>query len=287
MQKYTLSDDMAIHDLYTFLYQEKGCDFLFPGERHDFWELIYVDQGYLYLLIDEAGYKVNQGEMYFFNRNQNHIVWSDHKTAPCFLTISFDMEFADCAFFEHRKFLIDHELKNIIAKLMNERLAAFEGALTSEIGIKRTPCLAGSEQLLKIYLIELLLKLYRRGHEKSVNLAPSPIIQQKSENMIYNRSMSFITEHLHEKLLLEQISRSVHVSPSYLNRIYRNTSGMSVMEHVAHLKLEKTKELIRESKMTLTEIADALGFSSIHYFSRLFKRHYGISPSAYSKSIRL
>lgn len=80
-----LKDEITINGIYTFFYQEKDVSFIFPGETHDFWELIYMDKGFAYLLIDDKGFKINQGELFFFNKNQNHIVWSDSNVAPFFL----------------------------------------------------------------------------------------------------------------------------------------------------------------------------------------------------------
>lgn len=60
-----LKDEITINGIYTFFYQEKDVSFIFPGETHDFWELIYMDKGFAYLLIDDKGFKINQGELFF------------------------------------------------------------------------------------------------------------------------------------------------------------------------------------------------------------------------------
>ena len=59
----------------------------------------------------------------------------------------------------------------------------------------------------------------------------------------------------------------------------------SPKSYLLNIKLQKSKELIRENQYTISEIADMLGFSSIHYFSRLFKKYFDLSPSEYAKEI--
>jgi len=54
---------------------------------------------------------------------------------------------------------------------------------------------------------------------------------------------------------------------------------------MVQIKLKKSKELIRENKYTISEIAFMLGFSSIHYFSRTFKQHFNLTPSEYAKKL--
>jgi YesN/AraC family two-component response regulator len=59
----------------------------------------------------------------------------------------------------------------------------------------------------------------------------------------------------------------------------------TVKNYINELKLNKSKELIKSSTYTLSEISEILGFSSIHYFSKKFKLNFGVSPTEYSKSI--
>ncbi len=287
MELIELPDDIVINGIFTLIYQEKGADFLFPGEKHDFWEFIYADKGFVYLLVEDKGYKLNQGEIFFFGRNQNHIVWSDSRTAPCFLTASFDMQFEDGAFFEHRCFNVDNGLKAVIKKILEERLNAFEGNIGMGVAKHRETPAMGSRQLIKAYLSELLIRLYRQDCMVEDHVLQPSVIRRESENRIFRQCVEFINENINNRLTLEQVCKSVHVSASHLNRIFNKNSGTSVMDYIMCAKLEKSKGLLRESSMNISQISYDLGFSSIHYFSRLFKQKYGITPREYSKSIKI
>jgi AraC-like DNA-binding protein len=60
---------------------------------------------------------------------------------------------------------------------------------------------------------------------------------------------------------------------------------MTIVDYINKYRLEQSKHLLMESNYNITQIADMLGFTSIHYFSRQFKSHFGISPSEYIKTI--
>lgn len=281
-----LNESLIIRGIYTIYYQEKSADFIFPGETHDFWELIYMDRGYAYLLIEDKGYKISEGDLFFFDRNQNHIVWSDDTTAPCFLTISFEMSFHESNYFRYKRFKADPDIRELFRRILAERLNAFEGSIHSNIGVRKGKDGAVAEQLIKIYLTEVLLKLYRQEDTALSCNIHSEIIKAKSENIILRKCMDYISEHINEKLFIEQISQCIPVSSSYLNRLFKRHTGFPVIDYVNNMKLDKAKEMIRASELNMTEISESLGFSSIHYFSRIFKKKFGISPRIYSKSIK-
>lgn len=281
-----LHDEIQIKGIFTLAYQEKGTNFLFAGETHDFWELIYLDKGFVYLLLDDRGYKVNQGELFFFNRNQNHIVWSDSSVAPCFFTLSFSMEFSHPEVFEFRRFLVGEECKSIIKKIITERVSSFEGELTGTFGPPKSDSLPCCEQLLKLYLTELLISVYRTCLPQAEAPESISTIRNRTEAMLFHAAASYIQTHIGEKINIESLCGHVHVSHTQLNRAFHHQCGMSAGEYIAEKKLERAKELLAVSGMNITQVAQALSFSSVHYFSRAFKNKYRLSPREYSKSIR-
>jgi AraC-like DNA-binding protein len=76
------------------------------------------------------------------------------------------------------------------------------------------------------------------------------------------------------------------MSESGLKKIFSTDADCGVIDFFNNMKIEKAKEYIREDEKNFTQISDELGFTSIHYFSRLFKKKTGMTPSAYKKSLR-
>ena len=92
---------------------------------------------------------------------------------------------------------------------------------------------------------------------------------------------------LSQTLTLEQICRDNLIAPSQLQKLFHSKCGSGIIAYFSQMKITRAKELIREQNMNFTQIADSLGYASIHYFSRQFKKITGMTPSEYSCSIRM
>ena len=92
--------------------------------------------------------------------------------------------------------------------------------------------------------------------------------------------------HVREHLTKEQLCYDNILSRSTVQKIMNETCGCGAIEFFSHLKIETAKQLIRDNKMSITEIADYLGYTSIHYFSRQFRHLTFMSPTEYASSIK-
>ncbi len=91
----------------------------------------------------------------------------------------------------------------------------------------------------------------------------------------------YIERHLCEQITLEKLAETVHFSTSYLSSRFKERWGVPLMQYVNSLRIEKAKQMLLVSEETVSEIAQAVGFNSLHYFSRFFKQKVGVSPNAY------
>ena len=120
-----------------------------------------------------------------------------------------------------------------------------------------------------------LLALHSATEQSDVLRKISPYTQQ-------------ILDHIHENYASHidepQLARLVHLSVNYMHKIFVRDMKLSPIHYVNHYRLRCAKKLLKETDMTLTEIAEAVGMSGGNYFSRLFSKYnYGISPSKYRK----
>ena len=93
-------------------------------------------------------------------------------------------------------------------------------------------------------------------------------------------------QNVESKLKLTDIRKKFAISRSQLLRTFKSNIGCRVIEYWNDLKLERAKTMIREEKYNFTEISNILGYNSIHYFSRHFKRSTKMTPTQYSRSVR-
>ena len=107
-----------------------------------------------------------------------------------------------------------------------------------------------------------------------------------SENLIIRRAQQYITEHVRQKLTVPDIAKGIDVSPSYLTALFNKHLQISPGEYLRRIKLQESKQMIREGNLNMTQIAAELQYSTIHHFSRQFKEKFGITPTEYAKSVR-
>nr|WP_236017295.1 helix-turn-helix transcriptional regulator [Roseivirga sp. E12] len=86
---------------------------------------------------------------------------------------------------------------------------------------------------------------------------------------------------MNNSISLECLSKSIGISKFYLNRLFKELTYTTPVEYITSLRLTEAKNLLRESKMSIIEISTCCGFESQSYFSRTFKKAFGITPSAY------
>ena len=89
-----------------------------------------------------------------------------------------------------------------------------------------------------------------------------------------------------DSVSIEDICQRLNLSKSYLSSLYKRKTGKSIIAHFNEMKIEEARRLIASGRYNFTEIAERLGFSSIHYFSRMFKSVAGMTPSEYEKSLK-
>ncbi|MDD2393219.1 MAG: AraC family transcriptional regulator [Eubacteriales bacterium] len=253
----------------TLLYHEKEPNFRFKGESHPFWELTFVDLGDMCNLVEEKEYELKQGDLMLCLPDQFHSQYSRSGKAVRYLTVSFEMRFSDPGIFDGTVFECDEYMRNLMAAIMTE-------ARGSRIY---------SEDLILCYLKELIISLLRVNKIESSLKMSHPAVRRSMENKIAEQAKAYVADKLCEHMTVLDVARSIPVSESYMSKVFRKAEGVSLNNYIIERKLEKAKELLAAGDRSVTEIAEYLGYSNVHYFSAQFKRVYGISPKAFTGTI--
>ncbi|MCI9297756.1 MAG: AraC family transcriptional regulator [Lachnospiraceae bacterium] len=286
-----LQDTITIQNIYSIHYFEYMCDFSFPGESHDFWEFLCVDKGEVNVLADKKPHVLKKGEIIFHKPNEFHNVNSNGLIAPNLVVISFSCASPSMSFFEEKVLQISESERLLLAQIIQEAKHVFDGRLDDpyqeELIKAKQPAFAG-EQLIRLYLEQLLIQLIRRYTIgiPSQNTLLVKSIKQKADGELFEQIQKYMETHIRETLTIEQICKNNSIGRSQLQKLFRSKSGYGAIEYFSRLKVDLAKQMIRENHYNFTQIADALGFSSIHYFSRQFKQITGMTPSEYASSIK-
>ncbi len=84
----------------------------------------------------------------------------------------------------------------------------------------------------------------------------------------------------------EAVASHFHMNASYLSRLFKQQSDMSFIDYVTQVKLDKAKRLLSNSSLQIQEISDQLGYTNAQYFSTVFEKHIGITPTKYRKNLK-
>ena len=264
-----IEHQMRVEGLYTFFYQEKEQGFLFAGEAHPMIELTYVDQGSLHSVADGQDLLLKQGDIVIYGPNQWHMQYADIGVAPRFVTLSFDLSGGNLALLQNRRITAPQDVVSLLQRMLREqeRMDDF------------------STDMIISQLNQLLMILLRQASApRDVKLQTSNAVH--SENEIIRQAQIYVATHIREKLSVPLVARQVDVSPSYLTALFHKNLQISPGEYIRRIKLQESKQMIRENNLNFTEIAAALQYSTVHHFSRQFKEKFGITPTEYAKSVR-
>lgn len=121
-----------------------------------------------------------------------------------------------------------------------------------------------------IFMIEE--EVSKRLHDKQKNIA---IYAQQAKN--------YIDKHFAESITLDVIADKLHISPVYLSTVFKSETGMNYSKYLTSVRINKSKEMLRECDMNLTQIANAVGYDSLTYFSKLFRKKTGLKPMEYRR----
>lgn len=95
------------------------------------------------------------------------------------------------------------------------------------------------------------------------------------------QAKKYLAEHFSDPVSLEDVARQVHLSPFYFSRLFKEKEGVNFVEYLTRLRLEEAKRLLARTNETIAAVAARVGYAEANYFSRIFRRHFGLSPSEY------
>ena len=255
---------VRVESLYTVFYQEKEAGFVFPGEAHPMAELLYVDKGCVHSVADGLELKLQQGEMVLYGPEQWHMHYAEADQAPCIVTVSFWAKGINWEQLSNRSFSYSREKADLLRQILKAQRHGNADSIFSLLTL-------------------LLLRMQEETANTGAEIMESPV---SAENTIIRRAQQYVQEHIAEKLTVPVVAESIGVSASYLTALFHKHLALSPGEYIRRIKLERSKQLIREGRMNFTEISESLQYSTVHHFSRQFKQMFDMTPTEYAKSVR-
>ncbi len=279
---------ITIDQLYTVHYFENHRNYYFSGERHDFWELVYVDRGEVIADTDwrEAPLHLEQGDLLLYRPQEFHRTYANNITPCNLLVVAFSCSSPAMEFFmENTFFRTQGEVRRQLALLLQEAQKGFSQSLADPAASvrRRADAEFGSEQLAVMMLEWLLISLCRRGRVPGASAGGE---EERLAGSYVEKAVAYLKAHLHDPVTLADVCGHINISRSQLQKMFHRRTGVGVMHYLIQLRMEEAKFLICSGSMNFTEISQQFCYSSVHHFSKQFHQTVGMSPSEYAESVR-
>ena len=278
-----------IRKIITIFYMELSKDFHYDGERHDFWEMVYIDKGEMLCTADKHQFTLKSGEVTFHKPNEYHNLSGDGKNAPNISILTFECDSVAMKHFEGKILRLSAEEKRLLSMLMSEGLSCFRledpsNPLLQKLRVQPDAPFGGF-QMIRNLLEIFLISLYRHRESLTKKSRQSVHIDGVDVNFEIREVLDVLHNNLYGKLTIGDIARQVGKSESTVKNLFARFQPGGVMRYYNNLKIREAKRLIRENRYTLAQIAELLCYDSAQYFSKCFKASTNMTPTEYKHSI--
>lgn len=274
---------LEIEQIMSIHYFEFKADFNFSGEIHTYWELVYINSGLAIVTADGEEIKLKAGEIIFHRPGEKHSIASDPASPPTVFIITFRSEGDYMSFFERRKMIVPTPFRKYINEMINDGNEAYILTDDSPYEVplrKREEGLVGSEQLIKINLEILLIKLIR-----STVIPKTESVETKKYKGLTADIIGLINDNIYGRITVAAISEKLGFSRTHIESVFKKELGKTITEYMRELKINEAKYLLRKEMYTVAQIADFLCFENPQYFFRVFKKETQMTPKEYLESV--
>ncbi|WP_322200195.1 response regulator [Acutalibacter intestini] len=111
--------------------------------------------------------------------------------------------------------------------------------------------------------------------------------QNKTYGNVTNQVKRLLQNEYAKQWTLDELAVQMNISKAYLCTLFKQSTGQTIMDYLSKIRIYKAADLLRDPKSKVNEVGDMVGYSDPGYFTRIFKKHFGISPSQYRKNLNI
>lgn len=268
---------IRIEDLITIHYETFQPEHYFGGETHPFWEIVYVDKGTISACNDTNVFEAKEGELLFHAPDVFHFAKGNGHSKSNVFILTFTSSSPAIDNFKDKCIAIPSKARQLISNIIFEANGFYNLGMRGLVPLPDQNI--GGDQLIRIYLEELLILLYRSMQMQTKVLVPA--------SELTARVVALLNSKIYDTLTVEEVCKYTSFSKTQLSKIFKDETGKSVMEYYRDIKLKTAKGLLKSTQYSITEISEIFCYDNPQYFSKTFKKKYGITPTEYKESVNV
>lgn len=271
-------------DFPFFIQYGKHDTDLYIHSHKDFDELVIVIDGSAVHIVNNEEYAIEKGDVFVVGNDTVHGYKDTKNFRICNIMYRHDEMFSampdiaasagyQALFVLEPRIAKEQSFKNRL-KLNRENYAAVKSMLDDMVSEYESNSECSKSMLVSqfIQLTVMLSRIYSFG-----------ISENEQDVINLAKAVSYIENHFDESISVAKLAKLSYYSERHFMRIFKNAYGCSPLEYIINLRMNRACVLLKGSAMTISETAKKCGFDDVNYFSRLFKKKVGISPSKFKK----
>ena len=284
---FEVHDIFKITKLYTLFEDSFPGGYRFNGEAHDFWECVYVKEGTATICASDKIYNLEKGDIIFHKPLEFHKYTIDEYSFADLFIFSFSLEGKNTSFFHDKVFKLNKKQQSIVLQFLSflyekcgaDTVSASHVPVTFGIRTLHTILKKENNEILTAIIINYIYALLLSICDNATTIDETHF----AHTDLYKKAVKYMHTHIGEKLSINDIAKYCMTSTTSLKNTFISFAGLGVHNYFLKMKISRAINLLSEG-VSVSDIAQLLGFSSQAYFSAAFKRETGLSPSKYVKS---
>ena len=260
---------------------------------HDFLEIAYVASGVGIHLVGDKEYSVSRGDLFIINHDMPHVFRSLHLDDQMLVVYNcgFNPDFLDSSLVNCRNFT------GVVHQILFHSFFPEEGITGADVHLNSNESRCAEElyqkmlseftrkesgyiELLRAYVIELIIMIFRafQSNERQESR------EEAHRNHLVEKVMLYMKNNLSSELRIDDLSMMAFLSSNHFCKLFKDSTGMTVIEYAQKIRIEEACRLLRETHMRIIDIAAEVGYRDVKFFNQIFKRITHETPSSYRKA---
>jgi len=265
-------------------------DFVGVPHRHEYIEIVYVVSGKAMHAVGDSRMSANRGDLFIINPGVVHAFYGDPECREsfCAYDLMFTPDFFDVNLINGGDFKSLGSSYLFYSMFPQEKAVGADlhlisnsyndfGELFNKIYLEYYGMERGYINIIRAYIIELIVKIFRRMDVKADSTA------SMNQSQITNAAIEYLREHYSMHISVSELAAHMFLSRDYFSKLFRNTTGMTVTVFLKQLRIGEACRLLLETDRSVTDIAQYCGFGDMKNFYSAFRSETGTTPGDYRK----